>query len=66
MPILEAVGAIALVGVVALLIDYVGDGRARSFARGVFFVVALRAFGITWTGLASFLGDAWMLLNTIW
>jgi hypothetical protein len=62
MPILSAVGAIAITGVVALLVDAVADGRARSFGRLVFALVAIRAFGISVSGIVSAAADAWGIL----
>jgi len=62
MPFLTAVGAIAVTGVVALLVDAVADGRARSFARLVFGLVAIRAFGVSVSGIASWTADVWGIL----
>lgn len=62
MPFLTAVGAIAVTGIIALLVDAVADGRARSFARLVFGVVAIRAFGVSVSGIVSTATDAWGLL----
>lgn len=62
MPILSAVGAIAITGVIALLVDSVADGRARSFARLVFGLVAIRAFGVSVSGIVSAGVDAWHII----
>jgi hypothetical protein len=62
MPFLTAVGAIAVTGIIALLVDAVADGRARSFARLVFAVVAIRAFGVSVSGIVSWTADVWGLL----
>ncbi len=62
MPFLTAVGAIAVTGIIALLVDAVADGRARSFARLVFGVVAMRAFGVSVSGIVSWTADVWGVL----
>lgn len=62
MPLLGTVGALAIVGVAALFVDYLGDDRARNMARVVFAVVAIRSLGITLSGFASAASDAWALV----
>jgi hypothetical protein len=62
MALFGAVGALVIAGVVASLADLAGDPQTRGFTRFVFGVVALRTFGLTLTGLASFGGDVWALI----
>lgn len=62
MALFGAVGALFLAGFVATMADLAGNDATRSFTRVVFWVVALRAFGVTLTGLASFGGDLWALI----
>lgn len=62
MPLLGVLGALVLAGVVASLADLAGAPETRGFTRFVFGVVALRAFGVTVTGLVSWLGDLWAMI----
>lgn len=62
MPLFGTVGALAIVGVAALIVDYLGDNRARNMARIVFATVAIRSMGITLSGFASAASDAWALV----
>jgi hypothetical protein len=62
MPLLGVLGALALAGLVASVADLAGNSATRGFTRFVFGVVALRAFGVTLSGLASWGGDVWALI----
>lgn len=54
MALFGAVGSLLLAGFVATLADLAGDPNTRGFTRFVFVLVALRAFGVSVTGLVQF------------
>jgi len=62
MPFVSHLGALLFAFVVAAVCDILGNTRTRGFTRFGFGVVALRSFGVTVGGLASFAGDVWGLI----
>lgn len=54
MALFGAVGSLLLAGFVATLADLAGNAETRGFTRFVFVLVALRAFGVSVTGLVQF------------
>lgn len=65
MALFSAVGALVFAGFVASLADLAGNSATRGFTRAAFGVVALRTFGVTVTGLASWTGDVVALLAAV-
>ena len=62
MPFVGPLGAILVAFVVAAACEILGNTRTRGFTRFGFGVVAVRAFGVSVSGLASFGADVWGLL----
>jgi len=62
MPFVGPLGALLVGFIVAAACEILGNQRTRGFTRFAFGVVALRAFGVSVPGLASFGGDVWGLL----